>query len=317
LLIWPSGAIALLLLCGFSFQQISTRLAFRAHRAPGRMIDIGGYKVHINCAGEGPSVVLESGFGGWSVDWDGVQQRVSKFARVCSYDRAGSGWSDRAPGERTTRRATAEDLHKLLKAADVPGPYVLVGHSLGGFYVREFARLYPSETAGLVFVDSSHEEQGQRASKKQRAEALSQVKMLKWARYLTVFGGQHIIRQPVSNGRDLKEPAKTVANNIGYRTSSYFALYDSASRLLADDENGRLTLEPIPDVPVYVLTSEKNLEDPDLAGLWRELQDELAELSPNTERKVAENSGHFIQQDRPELVEEAIRDVLKRSKASD
>jgi pimeloyl-ACP methyl ester carboxylesterase len=308
--------VAVLLLVGFTFQQVSTRLAFRAHPAPGRMVDVGGYKLHIDCIGRGPSVVLESGFGGWSIDWAGLQQSVGKFARVCAYDRSGSGWSERAPAERTSRKATVEDLHTLLENADVRGPHVLVGHSLGGIYVREFARRYPKDVAGLVFVDSSHEEQGQRSSAKQRAQATSSLRLLKWGRPLMVFGAQHLVRQPVSNGRNLPEPAKTVANSIGYRTTSYFALYDGASRLLADDESGRLKLDPIPALPVYVLTSDKNLEDPEVGDLWREVQGELADLSPDTKHIVAKDSGHFIQQDRPEMVVEAIQDVLKRARAA-
>lgn len=208
--------LAVLLGLGFAFQQISTWRAFRAHPAPGRMVDVGGYKLHIHCVGRGPSVVLESGFGGWSIDWAGLQERAAKFSRVCTYDRAGAGWSERAAADRTSRQAIAEDLHTLLDKAGVRGPHIIVGHSLGGIFAREFARRFPDDVSGHVFVDSSHEEQGQRATAKQRAEQTSSLRMLKWARPLTFFGAQHLIRQPVSNGRNLREPAKHVANSIGF-----------------------------------------------------------------------------------------------------
>src|SRR5205823_4124433 len=131
----------------------------RAHPAPGRLVDAGGYRLHLNCAGDSSStVILESGLANRSADSDIVQPEIAGATRVCSYDRAGIGWSDYGAEPRDPWRIATE-LHNLLQAANVPGPYVLTGHSFGGLYVRMFAALYPEEVMGMVLVDSSHPDQ--------------------------------------------------------------------------------------------------------------------------------------------------------------
>jgi pimeloyl-ACP methyl ester carboxylesterase len=256
-------------------------------------------------------VVLESGFGGWSIDWASVQPELSTFATVCSYDRAGLGWSERAEGA-ATRTDIATRLHLLLEAADVPPPYVLVGHSLGGLYIRQFAREFPKDVAGMVFVDSSHEEMGARASEKDRREAMSQVRLLRYGRFVMPFGVQRLMKQPVANASSLRESDHPAAYGIGYRTSSYFALYDEVSGLLQDGLQDSMKLEPIPDVPISVLVAQENLEG-DRGAFWEELQSELADLSPDSRYEIAKDSSHFIQVDRPDLVVAAIKDVLERT----
>src|SRR5215510_4849574 len=120
---------------------------------PGKLVDIGGWRLHLNCTGEvrasQPTVILESGIGDFSVEWSLVQPDVSKFARVCSYDRAGDGWSEMGPHPRTFHQI-AYELHTLLDKADVKPPLVLVGHSYGGGLVRQYQSIYPSEVAGIV-----------------------------------------------------------------------------------------------------------------------------------------------------------------------
>src|SRR2546428_1463462 len=122
---------------------------------PGKLVDIGGYRLHINCTGKGsPTVVLEAGAGDFSFDWSLVQAEVARFTRVCSYDRAGSASSDPGPIPRTMHQEVFE-LHTLLRRAGVEGPYVLVGHSYGGLLMRLYARQYPREGAGVGLVDST------------------------------------------------------------------------------------------------------------------------------------------------------------------
>lgn len=125
----------------------------------GKLYEVGGHKMHLYASGNvtgnpGPSVVLEAGTGAFSIDWYLVQQNVARFARVCSYDRAGHAWSELGPRPRTMKQA-AHDLHGLLVAAGVNAPYVMVGHSLGGTMVRVFAAMYPNDVAGMVLVDAS------------------------------------------------------------------------------------------------------------------------------------------------------------------
>ncbi|HET7516478.1 MAG TPA: alpha/beta hydrolase [Actinomycetes bacterium] len=129
----------------------------------GRVVDVGGYLMHLACRGEGgPTVVMEAGLGETGLMWSLVQPAVAQLTRACVYDRAGYGWSDPSPRPRTAA-VMVEELHQLLGAAGVPRPYVLVGHSFGGLLVRLHAARYPQEVAGLVLVDSAHEQQYQRA----------------------------------------------------------------------------------------------------------------------------------------------------------
>jgi pimeloyl-ACP methyl ester carboxylesterase len=127
-------------------------------RPPGRLIDLGGYRLHLHAEGKGsPAVVLLTGMGDGSWVWSLVQSRVARFARVCSYDRAGEGWSDLGPVPRTLRQESHE-LHLLLHKAGIRPPYVLVGASYGGLIARRFASDHPGEVGGIVLVDSTHED---------------------------------------------------------------------------------------------------------------------------------------------------------------
>lgn len=124
---------------------------------PGRLIDVGGRRLHLLCSGEGsPTVILEAGASSFAIDWTLVQREVSRSNRTCSYDRAGMGWSD--PTTPTTRASSAVDLHALLEKAGERGPYVLVGASRGGLLVRSYLEAYPDDVVGFVFVDPSTED---------------------------------------------------------------------------------------------------------------------------------------------------------------
>jgi pimeloyl-ACP methyl ester carboxylesterase len=125
---------------------------------PGKLIDLGGYRLHLNCTGnKGPTVVLIAGAGDFSFDWSLVQPNIAQFARVCSYDRAGFAWSDPGPIPRTMKQEAFE-LHTMLRAAHIKGPYILVGHSIGGLVTRVYARQYSQEVAGILLIDSLHED---------------------------------------------------------------------------------------------------------------------------------------------------------------
>jgi alpha/beta hydrolase fold len=135
--------IAILALAGASYEAIAGGGDAHRYPPPGQLVDVGGERLHIDCVGEGsPTVVLESGLGGSSLDWRLVQPELGKTTRVCAYDRAGMGWSDPSPQPRTPRQI-ADELHTLLTHAGIAGPYVLVGHSLGGKNVRLFALTHP------------------------------------------------------------------------------------------------------------------------------------------------------------------------------
>src|SRR5206468_79348 len=146
-------------LTGAAYQSVATRRDLAVTPPPGQLVDIGGYRLHLWCTGNGaPAVILDTGLGGSSAGWYFVQPDVARFTRVCSYDRAGMGYSDPGPSPRTARRIASE-LARLLDRSGVARPVALVGASSGGFTVRIFASEYGERAAGLVLVDASHEDQ--------------------------------------------------------------------------------------------------------------------------------------------------------------
>jgi pimeloyl-ACP methyl ester carboxylesterase len=159
LVLMLAGLLALAVM-GAIYQAVATEIDQRTYSPPGDMVDVNGHLMHINCIGEGsPTVILEAANLGMSAHWVRVQQQqVAQTTRVCAYDRAGMGWSERSPEPRDARQISSE-LHTLLKGANTEGPFVLVGHSYGGLYARMYAARYPEEVAGVVLVDSSHPEQ--------------------------------------------------------------------------------------------------------------------------------------------------------------
>ncbi|MCB1109450.1 MAG: alpha/beta hydrolase, partial [Chlamydiia bacterium] len=151
--------VVCLLLIGLVYQWIGTKVDQRRYPPLGEMVDIGGYALHLNCQGkQAPTVILDAGMGLNSLDWSLVQPKIAEFARVCSFDRAGYGWSDASPLVRTSQ-SIVEELHQALIRADIPPPYILVGHSFGGANMQLFASYYPEKVFGIVLVDSSSEGQ--------------------------------------------------------------------------------------------------------------------------------------------------------------
>lgn len=252
-----------------------------------KRIDVGGRRLRLDCAGENkggsPTVILESGFGSPASVWDKVQPEVAKFTRVCSYDRAGLGASEPVTAPRTVVAVT-EELHALLSKAKVPGPYVLVGHSLGGMLVRIYASYYPSEVVGMVLVDSAHEDEADRGVALMPAEMLKEILRTAKPDDLKVQGGENIDTCSL----------RPLMNALDWRA----------------------------DIPLVVLTqgrpySAEDYPAPSMAPkyyrLHLELQKELTARSPRGRQVIAERSGHFIHQDQPELVVEAVRKVSEES----
>lgn len=274
---------------------------------PGWLVDVGGYRLHIDCQGKGsPTVIMDTGLGGSSLEWIPVQARLSKYTRVCWYDRAGYGWSDPGPSPRDSEQITNE-LRTLLQNADIPGPYVLVGHSFGGYIVQLFAKRFPTLTAGVVLVDSSHPEQVQR--------------------YLAPPIGINTAPSSNSTFVSFKGPPRVPASMPAKLASTaLWLLSQSKARYAVAEEymNFRRSAAevedagPMPPVPMMVVTRGLRQWKPDnnpklgklVEDLWRRLQDELASESPRSAHIIAIHSGHNIQLDQPQLVADAISMIV-------
>jgi pimeloyl-ACP methyl ester carboxylesterase len=241
-----------------------------------RKVDVGGYKLSLHCTGQGqPTVVLDAGAGDSHDVWSEVQPAVSGFTRVCSYDRAGLGRSDPGPLPRTSRRIV-EELHTLLDQAGIDRPVVVVGHSFGGLNARLFASVYPDDVCGLVLVEATHESYAERSA--------------------SMLSGSEAARQETLRG--VLSPA-------------------ARSELESVAISGRQLREagPLPGTRTIVMTAGRRDEPRALSELWRELQDDIAVQTDALKHVIAEKSGHCVQFDRPGLVVEAIRDLVRMSGA--
>ena len=268
--------------------------------APGLMVLVGKHRLHLYCSGQGePAVVMDAGLGGTSLDWVRVQPELARHTRVCTYDRAGYGWSEPGPRPRSSGRI-AKELHTLLRTAAVPGPYVLVGHSFGGFNVRLFASNYPEETAGLVLVDAAHEDQIRRFREEGGIN--------------TAPRGDFVVLSGPAIPHNMPYEVRPLARSLINSAKANQTMRDeviSFKRSAAQVRNA----EPLPHVPLVILTRGQrvwpNTRKGDLLErLWVRLQDDLAESQPHVPHLFAQNSGHYIQLDEPDLVVAAVRSII-------
>jgi pimeloyl-ACP methyl ester carboxylesterase len=304
--------LLILATAGFLYENISEARDRRFNAMGGKLVDLGGRKMHINCSGESsPTVILNSGLGDSSLSWHKVQPEIAKFTRVCSYDRAGLGYSDPSSRPRTSR-AIAEELHDLLQAAGVAPPYVIVGHSMGGFDVRLYTSMYPQEVVGMILVDASHPDQENRfpaelknmeGSWQREAQFIAHTMPFGVPRVLGLCDEGAIDRAADCNGHTARE-----------RLAEIRAFPESATQAAATG--------PFGDLPLAVLSHDPDKPSNDLPPelsksvnkLWETMQEDLAHLSTRSTQTVAKNSGHYIQMDRPDVVIDAVRNVVDQAR---
>jgi pimeloyl-ACP methyl ester carboxylesterase len=330
-ILWLVLIVALLLGAGYLYQRQITAADFKQFPAPGQRVDIGGYLLHINCTGEGsPTIIVDAGNGDFSLGWSGIQPEVAKSTRICTYDRAGYGWSDPSPKPRTAK-VMAEELHTLLVNAGVEPPYVLVAHSLGGHNVRMFTDLYPNEVAGMVLVDSGHEDQMERFPPEYSNLNKQQMSYFSVMAFMARFGILRLIGS-ASQGQNfappavLKMPADIQPMYMAMMSHpSYFDATLAELNALPEISDQVRATRGLGDVPLIVLTAENTLDPATLEAIgmpadfdstkiqqiWLELQAELAALSTNSEHIVVEDSSHAIQLDQPDAVIQAILNMVE------
>jgi pimeloyl-ACP methyl ester carboxylesterase len=299
---------------GFFYENISEARDRRFNPMPGQLVDVGGYKMHIDCIGQGsPTVILDSGLGDSYISWHKVQPQIAQFVRVCSYDRAGLGYSDSGPHPRTSKDIAGE-LRTLLHNAGVAPPYILVGHSMGGYDVRLYASLYRGEVAGMVLVDSSHPEQRKRLPPALNDLDASWLREQELLEFTLPFGIPRLLgfcdtdvkaRAAECNFHSAREAVaemKTFPVSVA-QTAATGSLGNMPLAVISHDPD-----KPQPDLP-------EDLVKP-INSAWQQMQEELSHLSTAGTHVIARNSGHYIQIDRPEVVIEAVRTVVDQARQS-
>ncbi len=264
---------------------------------PGTLVDIGTHRLHIDCQGNtDPTIIVDAGLGVISLEWKHIQKAVAKHTRICLYDRAGYGYSDPGPLPRTSS-FIVDELYNLLIQAGLKGPFILTGHSFGGYNMQLFASRYPNDSAGVILVDSSHEDQ--------YARFLAPPIKVKTAPPNKRKLGIVSFMMPPLHPKLPIEVRPTILTLMLKQPMRYAMAYEFY--------NYRQSAEEVkqggdfPDIPLLVLSRGKRVYPHNPKGdlmedLWMQLQSELSNLSHFSAHVVANKSGHFIHLDQPQLV---------------
>ncbi|HVU14746.1 MAG TPA: alpha/beta hydrolase [Phototrophicaceae bacterium] len=292
---------------------------------PGQLWDVGTHKMHLYSLGEGtPTVVLDAGSGDSLLTWQPIQAEIAQFTRVVAYDRSGMGWSERGPNP-VTPENVARELHQLLIVADIQLPIILVGHSLGGVYVRAFAHWYPDDVIGLILVDSSHESQAARFAEtvphylQVSANYVTLLKELSGKSHQDIldhfFAGETTdtpIAETEALQRDRLRPTQlaTVAEELDYA-------YAVGLKQPTD------AIPALGDLRLTVLTATRTIQSPDLSAeegrtmsrVFQGLQTEISQRSTRGQQTFVPDAGHYIHKDQPQVVIDAVRALVEAVRA--
>jgi pimeloyl-ACP methyl ester carboxylesterase len=310
-IILPLGLLAI----GFIYETIASKSDWDRYPPPGEFIDIGGYKLHLYCTGQRasnqPIVVLEAGSGSASPDWALVQPEIAKFTRVCSYDRAGLGWSNPGPLPRNSEQYATE-LHTLLTSAGEKPPYLFVGHSLGGHTVRIYTQAHPEDVVGMVLVDT-RPTSGQIPTGPIGTGQLKMWEFLAHCGFFRLIGKGALQTQAPSLAEKIPDyPYPIVIDAAFFETDRLQEMTIQESDKRAQETG------PFGDLPLAVISHEipslfsflppdeiKEAED-----LWQAEQRDFANLSTNSQYLIAEGSGHNIQLDNPDIIIDTVLRML-------
>lgn len=313
-------------LIGFCYQFIAVKSDATKYPPIGEFVDIGGYKLYFHQTGSdsGPTVILDMGMGGNLLYWRLVQLEIAKFARVVSYDRAGMGYSDPSPKARTSENIV-EELHALLTEANIPGPYILVGHSFAGINARVFANKYPEEVKGVILVDSSHEDQIHKLPKQK--DFLSQMFNYKpahtiliglteigVARLYNIFTYDHKLPENIRDMLIAKNSTSIFMKSLLDEYSMFGKNLDYIKKAGYNFGDKPLTVITAGMKPTKEGCAQRGLANGSCENayeIWQALQKDLVTKSTKGKQVIAEHSGHNIPVDQPEIIVKAVSDMLK------
>ena len=292
-----------------AYNAIALHHFWAANQPPGAFYSVNGHRMHIICTGSGsPTIVLEAGLGNDALTWGGVQPVLSSTTRVCSYDRAGFGWSDALPAPRDADHVAAE-LHELLLQAKVTGPIVLMGHSMAGVYMRDYVTRYPADIVGIVFEDGSTPLQDDNPVMK----AMDSKAPPPWALELLAKSAMStgIPRLLGMCSQSIKgfdaRAAKLQAEDICHtNVSPMFDAMDGINR------SGQETVHsgPYGALPILIISEDPAqmtaVSSTDMANVWNQMQEDLKKLSTRSRRIIAKGSSHYIHIDRADLIEKEV-----------
>lgn len=300
-------------LLGITYQTLSTQADRKKYPAPGQLIDIGGYRLHLYCIGEStdgrPTVILEQGLGGSSPAWAWIQPEVAKATRVCAYDRAGLGWSDPAPkGTPRDGKRVADELHTLLQKANILGPYVMVGHSFGGLYTLYFAHRYSMDVVGVVLLDSSHPDQW---TSTPAGKELYQSNARTYL-YTSILARLGLLRLRVNSQPSLGLPELQNKELVAFNSATQD--WDAQAAEFAatiDLDNEVREVRSLGNMPLFVLTATDHGGPAEMEQTWQVLQNELTGLSTNSVHKVLNGARHESLWADPKFAAESVSAILR------
>jgi pimeloyl-ACP methyl ester carboxylesterase len=304
-LLYPVVALTALAAVGGAVETVGLAADQRSSSMPGQLYDVGGYRLHLTCTGSGsPTVVLQSGLGGMSASWARIAPAVAGTTRVCAYDRAGQGWSEDAPREQDGI-AAATDLHTLLDRAGENGPYVLVGHSLGGDHAMVYAARHPEQVAGMVLLDATDPYRATGADAAS-AEAPSAVALLPSVARL---GIGRLLPTPFWSA--LPEPAAAQVEAFASSPRGQRNVRDEYATIPALLVQAQ-TLTTLGSTPLVVLTAAGHESD----AVWNAAQERMAALSTNSSHRSADASHAGLLDEEPGAVAsvQAIDDVVRAAR---
>jgi pimeloyl-ACP methyl ester carboxylesterase len=313
-LLYPVIAILALASIGGGYETVREAADAKAYPMPGQLIDVGGHSLHLHCTGSGtPTVVLEPGAGEMSSNLGWIAPAVARDTRVCVYDRAGHGWSQPADTVQDGAQI-ATDLHTLLRRANVPGPYVLAGHSFGGLYVLAFAARYPDEVAGMVLVDSTAPASAAKPGGASPGNAGSYDAVGRVAALVSISArlglvrlyGQIAFGDLPPGSRDEVRARLATAGNLRSTIDEYVQAGTSVEQAAA--------LRDFDDKPLIVLTAGSGND-----AAWAAAQNHLATLSTNSVHRVIKGATHedlVANRDDAAATSQAILDVVSSVRSS-